>query len=431
MQIKDGEYVPQSEEDFFEIAALELLEQKPNASVNEDTVVNGIIEGFSRTLADTTEQNLQQVYDAGFILNASGNELTKRAEELGYFRKDPVKATGVVEFSRNQVATQDYPIDQGTVVETLAEDPIQFETTEDVTLTQGSSSVKVNVQALEGGTDGNVGANTVRAMPSPPTGVGSVTNPNPIGDPAYSDVDGNTLLVGQDREDDEELQNRVLREDGSPGSASSEDIATALSNIDSVIDATAVVNNTATDNTGSGGLPPYTTEIVVQGGPTEKIIETLFGVMTPIDFRRLYAGVNGTEVTDTVYDSFIESTVTGRISRPTTVDPTITVDVVVTEDFVGTDSVKNAIIEYTGGIDTDSNEYVGLTLGEDLYVDKIENAITSVEGVRGKQNVKIDENGDGTDDTTTDANGLSVLLIEKTEVVYLQSNDVVVNTTQA
>ena len=431
MQIKDGEYVPQSEDDFFEIAALELLEQKPNASVNEDTVVNGLIEGFSRTLADTTEQNLQSVYDAGFILNASGKELTKRAEELGFFRKDAVKATGVVEFSRNQTATQDYTIPQGTVVETLSEDPVQFETTEEVTLSSGTRTVKANVQAVDGGTDGNVGANTIEAMPSPPTGVGSVSNPNPTGDPAYTDTDGNTLLVGQDEEDDQELQNRVLREDGSPGSASSDDISTALTNIDSVIDATAVVNNTDTDNTGSGGLPPYSTEIVVQGGTTEEIIETLFGVMTPIDFRRLHAGVNGTEVTDTVYDTFLESTVTGRISRPTTVDPTITVDVVVTDDFVGTDSVKNAIIEYTGGIDTDSNEYVGLTLGEDLYVDKIENAITSVDGVRGKQNVQIDQTGDGTDDTTTDGNGLSVLSVAKTEVVYLQSNDVVVNTTQA
>ncbi len=431
MQIKDGEYVPQTQDEFFEIAAVALLDQKPNASVNEDTVVDGLIEGFSTTLANTTEQNLKEVYQAAYILDASGRQLTKRAEELGFFRKDAVKATGVVKFSRNQTATQDYTIPEGTVVETLAEDPVQFETREEVILSSGTRTVKANIQALEGGTSGNVGANTIEAMPSPPTGVGSVTNPNPTGDPAYNDTDGNTLLVGADEEDDEELQNRVLRQDGSPGSASSDDISTALSNIDSVIDATAIVNNTDTDNTGSGGLPPYSTEVVVQGGDKEDIVETLFDVMSLIDFRRLYAGAHGTEVTDTVYDSFIETNVTGRFSRPTTRDPTITVDIVVTDDFVGKDTVTNTIIEYTGGTDTDGNEYVGLTLGEDLYVDKIENAVTNVEGVRGKQNVKVDTDSDGTDDTSTDSNGLAYLPIAKNEVVYLQSNDVVVNTTQA
>jgi hypothetical protein len=428
MQIRDGDYQERDQDTFGEITALELLQRNPDASLNDDTIINGLNEAFATTLADTVEPSFSELYDAAYIVDASGRQLTKRAEELGFIRQDAVKATGVVEFSRNQAATTDYTIPQGTVVETLAESPVQFETAEDVTLTQGSTSVNATVRAIEGGTSGNVGANTIEAMPSPPTGIGSVTNPNPTGDPSYTDTNGNTLLIGQDREDDEELRNRVLRQDGSPGSASSDDITTAISNINSVIDAVAIVNDTGST---TDGLDPYSTEVVVQGGTVSEIIATLFETTTPIGFRRLQAGNFGTGKTDTVYDPFTESDVTGRFSRPTIRDPSTIVDIVVTDDFVGSNRVVDAIIQYTGGVDTDGDEYVGLPLGEDPYVEELRNAITDVEGVRGVTDIILDTNGDGNDDTTTDANGLRTLDIAKNEVLYLQTNDVTINTTQA
>ena len=424
MQINDGEYVEQTDEEYFQYLERRLTAVKPDAATEADTIINGLLDGFSTTLAGTFEQNLSEVYQAGYVVDADGEELTKRANELGFTRKDAVKATGVVEFSRNQEATTDYTIDSGTVVETLTDDPIQFETTEDVTLAQGTTSVTATIQALEGGTDGNVGANTIEAMPSPPTGVGEVTNPEAIGDPSQTDTDGDPLLVGQDQEGDRELRNRILRQDGSPQSASSDDIEATLLNQDSVIDVTAKVNAKSDDNTGSGGLPPYSTEVVVQGGTDSEIVETLFDTMSHIDFRRLHAGVYGTEVTYTVYDSFIEQDVTGRFSRPSVIDPQLDVDIVVTDNYSGNEAVKDELIKYTGG-----TEFVGLTLGEDVYIEQLRNSITDVDGVRGISDLVVDTNDDGTDDRTTDSDGLDILGVAQTEVVYVQPDDITVTTT--
>ena len=428
MQIKDGDYVEQTEREYFEYLENRLKETKPEASTQEDTIINGLLDGFSQTLSDLTESNIGEVYSAGYVLDASGRQLTKRAQELGYIRQEPVKATGFVEFSRENSATTDYTIPEGTVVETEDVEPIQFETSEEVILSQGTTNVQANITTLEGGVSGNVGSNTIVSMPSPPTGIASVTNPEPTGDPTVTDTDGNSLVNGQDRETDIELQNRVLLQDGSPESASSDDLEATISSIDDVIDTTAVVN---AKNSTNKSLPAYSTEVVVQGGTVSEIVSTLFETMSMIDFRRLQAGNYGTEVTDTVQDRFTEETVTGRFSRPTIRDPDITIDIIVTDEFAGSDAAKDSIIEYTGGIDTGGTEFVGLTLGEDLYTERVRTAVTSVEGVRGTTAVTIDSDGDGTDDTSTDSDGLDVLTAAKTEVFFIQDSNVTINTTQA
>lgn len=432
MSINNEEYQQRDSDEYVDLITETLLEKKPDASTSGSTLINAINTAFSETISETVEPSLSAVFDAGYIENASGKELTKRAGELGFIRQEAVKATGYVEFSRNQPASTDYTIPEGTEVTTIANDPVSFVTTEEVTLTSGTTSVQANIKAVSGGVDGNVGANTIQSMPSPPTGIGGVTNPEPTGDPSVTDMDGDTLIVGQNRENDEKLRQRVLRESGSPESASAEDIEATIADLDAVIESTAFVNATSTDNTGSGGLPPYSTELVVQGGDSQRIIDKLHEVMSLIDFRRLSGGQKGTEVTETVYEPLTEETVTGRISRPTIVDPAITVDIVVTDLFVGEAAVKDSITEYTGGTNTDSEEEIGLTLGEDIFVDELETVVGAVEGVRGITNVKIDQSGDGTDDTTTNANGLDVLTIAQNETVFINaSNDVTINTTQA
>ena len=426
----DGEsYTPTAQQTFKETVADAVKDAKPEAVFSSDTIINAIAEGFTETLADTTEQNIQSVFDTGYIENASGRQLSKRARELGFIRQDPVTATGVVEFSRNQPATQDYQIDAGTLVETAGENPIQYETTESVTLTAGTTSVRATVVSRRGGTDVNVGQDSLTVLPAPPAGIGTVTNPEPIGDPTLTDTNGDSLRRGQPRETDTELRNRVLREDGSAPSASAEDIETAISNTPGVVSATAVTNATATDNSGSGGLPPFASEVVVQGGNSDLIANTLFTTMSIVDLQRLQAGTFGSAVTQSVYDSFRDTAVTVQFSRPTVVAPTITIDCVVTDDFVGGDPIRDAVIEYTGGVDATDTEIVGLELGDNLYTDRVRTAVTSVTGVRGTTNITIDKTGDGTDDTTIDSDGLQRLVVSKTELVFLSSADIQLNVT--
>jgi len=130
-----------------------------------------------------------------------------------------------------------------------------------------------------------------------------------------------------------------------------------------------------------------------------------------------------------VYDSFRDTAVTVQFSRPTVVAPTITIDCVVTDDFVGGDPIRDAVIEYTGGVDATDTEIVGLELGDNLYTDRVRTAVTSVTGVRGTTNITIDKTGDGTDDTTVDSDGLQRLVVSKTELVFLSSADIQLNVT--
>jgi len=423
----DGEsYTPTAQETFKETVADAVKDAKPEAVFSSDTIINAIAEGFTETLADTTEQNIQSVFDTGYIENASGRQLSKRARELGFIRQDPVTATGVVEFSRNQPATQDYQIDAGTLVETAGENPIQYDTIETVTLTAGTTSVLATVESRRGGSDVNVGQNALTVLPAPPAGIGTVTNPEPVGDPTVTDTNGDSLRRGQQRETDTELRNRVLREDGSAPSASAEDIEVAINNTPGVASASVVTNPTL--NT-QNGLRPFSSEVIVQGGNDDLIGETLFETMSIIDLFRLNHGVFGDATSYQLYDSFREQDVEVRFSRPTIVSPTIQIDLVVTDDFVGATAVSDAIIEYTGGFNSSNTELIGLELGESLYQERVRTQATSVTGVRGATDIIIDETGDGTDDTTTDSDGLQRLPVAKNELIFISKSDIQVTTT--
>ncbi len=422
---------PPSQEELFQIQKRYLETVAPDAGAEAGTANAAFLRAFALTLANFQEQALTQVYNASFIESATGNDLTRKARELGFVRREGVPATGVVSFERDSPAAQNYVIPAGTEVSTGGVDPTLFEVIEPVTLQSGQTSVLADVECTTTGTDGNVTAGAIDTIPTSIEGIDSVQNPSAIGDPTKTLTDGLTPLTqGQDRETDAQLRRRVLNEDGTPPSASSQDIATEIASLPGVVDATAIVNNEDIDNTSSGGLPPYSTELVVQGGDTDEIVSTLFGAMSHIDFRRLHAGSNGTEDTATVSDPLTGETLTGRISRPTVVSPSITIELVVIEnEFAGISAATDNVIEYIGGVTSDSNQRVGLELGEDIYVDRIDTAVTATSGVRGATGITIDDNGDGTDDTQTDADGLDYYGIGDTEVAFVDTDDITISTT--
>lgn len=90
-----------------------------------------------------------------------------------------LRATGNVTFSRTTPAPQDFLIPIGTVVKTqktAIRDSIQFETTSNVTLLIGETSVIAPVQAIIEGKVGNVEADKITEFTFKPAGVESVTN---------------------------------------------------------------------------------------------------------------------------------------------------------------------------------------------------------------------------------------------------------------
>lgn len=116
------------------------------------------------------------------IETATGSDLDERAAEItsaagGLLRRDPLKASGPVEFSRPGT-TGAVSIPVGTVVAAEDEDGlIKFETTTSGSIADGdTTSGTVNVVALQGGDRGNVDSGQIKKFVSRVAGVTDVTN---------------------------------------------------------------------------------------------------------------------------------------------------------------------------------------------------------------------------------------------------------------
>lgn len=410
----------------------------PSARPSDDSsLIHALLEGLTAAQGNQ-EDSLSRLHDDSFLASASDDALTRITEDrYGIERKPARKANGVLKFTRDTQPSSPITIAEGTVAETTGSDVVQFETNSDVTMNTDETSVTVNATAVNGGTQGNVGPNTIVSMPSPPSNSLTVTNPETFGDPSNTLTDGSTPLSrGFDRETDEELRNRALDANAFGGAASVGAVSTAIESLDDVISVSANQNATTTDNTGSGGLPEYSTEYIVYGGKTSSIVTEMARVMTAIDFQRTYGGVSGVKETYDVYSDVFEQNLTGEITRPTRVDVDLTIDIVVTDAYAGDKTVKSEVVSYIGGFDVDSTRITGLGISEDVLVDEIESRVTDVSGVRGISNLVVDGdadgNHDGTDDRTTNTNGLEVLAISNTEVATCSGADgsITINKTQ-
>lgn len=427
MPIENGDYEPRSTQEVFESLAEYLLDEEPDANPqSESTYIYAILWAIAATIANEQEISLQNVYQAAYIQDASGEELTKKALNLGVVRQQSLKATGVVTFSRSSPATSDITIPAGTIVETLESGPVQFETQSQVTLQSGTSSVQATVIALEGGSEGNVGPNAIQSMPSPPAGIDTVTNTNATGDPSLTDTNGDPLQAGRNRESDTRLRERVSDTDASDEGPSPNGIGLALANTEGVI--SSHINTNQTDNT-VNGLAPYETEVVVYGGDVYDIATTLTETMSVTTLLRLTGGVNGTQDSATVHINLLDQDVQIPITRPTRINFDVELDVVHDDTYSGTETVKDEIVQYVGGTYLDDSVSVGTDLGENVLVNEIENRAEDVTGVDYANVTVVDTNSDGADDTTTDGDGVPILAIANSEVARVDADAITVNET--
>lgn len=541
MPIRNGEYQQRTVDQIFETLATQLLDEEPDANPRaESTYTYALLWALASSIAQNQEQSLEDVYNAAYVVDATEEELTKKARNLGVVRKDAVKATGVVEFSRDSRATQDYLIPSGTEVETVEEDPVTFETTGATTINgpdsetdgtlystsstslvtktsfdvetlsrdsldvsadyrttnnsytatieiadatngtvittastsnttmqsvsdtydvssieetitveyrikisnssgtaeldqssysiEGQTLAKATIQALAGGADGNVGPNAITSMPSPPAGVDSVTNPNPTGDPSLTDTNGDPFRAGRDRESDSDLRSRVLDTDATDEGPSADGIELALEDIDGVV--SKHVNTNPTSST-SNGLDPYSSEVVVYGGDVYDIGRTLYETMGAATLLRLQGGVNGTKETTSVYSQLFDTSLTIPITRPTLLTfDSLDVDIVHTNNYGGDVSVKDTVVEYIGGTRADDSTTVGeLAIGDNVLVNEVENRIEDVNGVDFANVTLADVDGDGTDDTTTDSDGVPIVSVSDSEVARLDADNMTLSKT--
>lgn len=185
----------------------------------EGSVIRSLFESFAYELAVLYEQ-LDLVYQAGFIDTAEGAQLDRVVAILGIKRNEPDFATGSVTFQRDSTSEETL-IPIGTLI-TTKEDPKQtpskkaYITTEEGRIAPGMATVEVHVRAEERGKHMTTAEQTVIVMPRPLPGIKSVINPKAIG------------FRGRERETDQELRERAKQTLLASGRASSLSIENAL-----------------------------------------------------------------------------------------------------------------------------------------------------------------------------------------------------------
>ena len=167
----------------------------------EGSVVRSLFESFAIEMATLYEQ-LDLVYQAGYVDTAEGASLERVVAVLGIKRNEPDFATGEVTFTRDPGFYEVLGIPAGTLVTTVEDENQEppkkaYLTIEEGLLAVGENTVTVKVQADARGRNMASDANTVVVMPQPVPGVKLVNNNSPI------------RFLGRDRESDEELRQRA------------------------------------------------------------------------------------------------------------------------------------------------------------------------------------------------------------------------------
>jgi hypothetical protein len=175
-------------------------------------------------------------------------------------------------------------------------------------------------------------------------------------------------------------------------------------------------NDTLTDNTGSGGLPKLSIEVVVFGGVGVEIAQTLFDTVAATE--RLYSGAHGTTKSFTIESELLVDDEIIKFSRPPEKGVDLTLDLVVDASYVGNQAIKGIIADYIGGKTPDGSISPGIGIGVDVRVDAIRDRVVGPDtGVRGVASVSA------TPATTTNAEGLTVIDVGADEVPRTDATD--------
>jgi len=297
---------------------------------------------------EITEQDLDDLgVDAERVdlelLNSyiESSDLDALAKRYSTFRDPGTFATGTVTF---ETSADEVLIPNGTVVGTQPDadgEYLAFFTTTEVVSPQGESSVDVDIEAAERGTDYNVGAGTITFLFQSVPGVG--------GNPPVTNPEATT--GGEDEETDEELRARAKESlVGTSGGGTLQGVENGLIAAFAGLDSENVEIVEDTDEN--------TFDYVVDGGPSDDALRDKMDELRPVAIE-------------------------GTLVRPTQVTLDITADV------SGSDVDVAAVEE-------DLRTYVGnLGLGDTFVIDRviqtIMNADDGIEGIDSLTTTAVDE----------------------------------------
>lgn len=344
---------------------------------NEEKTIRQFYEPIAERFA-VSQQDIAAVLASSQIDYAEDGGLDLLTALIGIRRQPALKATGTVTFKHAEdgsTASQDYTVPEGTRVQTNSDNPVRFDTTKSVVLSSGTASVDAPVEAIGGGIRGNVGANTIVVMPDPPLGIKVVNN--------AAETTG-----GKDEETDESLRERAKENLGSGSRASASALINTARALEGVKGVSIFINDTSTDNTGSGGLPDHSFELVVQDGTPSEIAQMILDTKAAGD--NAYSGAHGTTQTVTA-ELPNGQTHDVSFSTPTQVQIYVDCDLKVTDEYEGDDALRDSIVRYLGGTLSSNNDEGGdLLVGEDVLYGMVEYAVRDTDGVYDVNSLYID-----------------------------------------
>lgn len=291
------------------------------------------------------------------------------------------------------------------------------------------TATTVNIRSQDTGTETNIGPGNIEVMKSGIAGVEDVTNEVPTGDTLLNNTNLNTFKAGEDREQDEELRERAFSNTSIGGAGTRVAIGTKIDNTDGVESVKIFQNK---EDTTQDGLPPHSYEAVVFGGTDADVAQALFDVSC-IDSTD-FGGAHGQKVTHDITSDIMAQEETMQWSRPYELALNITIDLIVSDTYIGDSKIRSLIANYVGGTDVDGSFVAGIDPGDELYEAVLKQEIVSPSetGVWEVDNLTIDSNGDGTDDTVTNPNGADVLEVADSEIAQVNARDgsITINTIQ-
>lgn len=315
-------------------------------NLDSDSVMGKVINLMSWEYAQKW-QELENVYNAHFVMTASKQQLDEVCQYVGISRQVPSKAVGEITIyaDENTIIPAGFKVETNEpntrVYETINSDDVQIDSSEEVT---------IQIRAVDAGQRGNVSEGAITEITNPVSGVEEV----------YNHVG---TAGGRDLESDTELRQRYISSIDRAGGATINSIrATVLEKTDA--SACLVIENTDIEED-ENGLPPKSFETVVLGGTNSDISEAIFSVKP--------AGIQAFGDNEfTVYDDVgLQKTVGfSRVSRVDIyLEIELTVDVAFEDD--GEDKIKENIKSYIND----------LTISEDVRYTRVISEIHKVDGV--------------------------------------------------
>lgn len=419
-ELIDGRYV--SDEESAIVDAM-MADAKTYFGEDLNDSDEAVIRYFYRPVAKRlleVQRNLGLILDSSQIEHARGEALDMLTALIGVSRNPAKRSIGEIVISIESTDTVDHTIPRGTEVSTNGIDPVLFSTTSGATLSGGQTSVTIPVEAVNSGLNANVGQNTIVNFPSgTPFPGAQVTNP--------AGTEG-----GTQEENDADLRQRAKTglSEGSRATASA--IVTQTQSIDGVYNVSVFINDTGTLNGRGHNLPPHSFELVAATDGSEETLKLIAQRLmeTKSIGDNSVTGKNG-GVLDSgksfvSAEGEIETILPNNQTHPvgfsvaSTVEIYVDVDIEVTNNYKSDKFVKNSIIDYLGGTNSNgTNEDGKLGVGENIVHAQVERTILDVEGVYDINTVTIGKTDNPTQTTNLVIGDFEEPLTDATDAQYL------------